>query len=144
MRIVLDTTVLVRATEKSHGPARELLLNIVAKGHTLLLSNELLREVARVLRYPRLQKFYGLSEGSVYQFVRYLHEAAEIVLLNPLLIIPIRDVTDLFVLQTAIIGDADVLCTSDEDFYSPPASDFLKKAGVIVENDVLLLRRLRS
>jgi len=143
VRIVLDTAILVRATEKSHGPAREVLHSVIV-GHTLLLSNELLVEVARVLRYPRLQRFYKLSEASVYEFVRCLREAAEIVALSPLLIMPIRDVNDIIVLQTAIIGEADVLCTTDEAFYAPPASEFLKRAGIVVADDISLLQQLRS
>ena len=58
MKIVLDTTILVRANEHSQGLARELLIHIVDSKHTLLLSNEMLHELARVLRYPRLQPFY--------------------------------------------------------------------------------------
>jgi predicted nucleic acid-binding protein len=50
VRIVLDTTILVRATDKTHGPARELLLIIVSGKHTLVLSSEILHEVAKVLR----------------------------------------------------------------------------------------------
>jgi hypothetical protein len=33
-------------------------VNIVEGEHKLLLSNEMLHELARVLRYPRLQEFY--------------------------------------------------------------------------------------
>ena len=62
MKIVLDTTILVRANEHTHGLARELLVKIVEGGHKLLLSNEMLHELASVLRYPRLQEFYGLTE----------------------------------------------------------------------------------
>ena len=61
MKIVLDTTILVRANERSHGLAREILTNIVESGHTLLLSNEMLYELARVLRYPRLREFFSLT-----------------------------------------------------------------------------------
>ena len=61
MKIVLDTTILVRANEHTHGLARELLTNIVEGEHRLLLSNEILHELARMLRYPRLQEFYGLT-----------------------------------------------------------------------------------
>jgi predicted nucleic acid-binding protein len=64
VKIVLDTTILVRANEHSHGLARELLIAIVDSRHTLLLSNEMLSELARVLRYPRLQAFYDLPEAS--------------------------------------------------------------------------------
>ncbi len=66
MKIVLDTTILVRAHEHSHGLARELLITVVDGKHTLLLSNEMLHELARVLRYPRLQAFYHLEEALVY------------------------------------------------------------------------------
>lgn len=57
MKIVLDTTILVRANEHSQGLARELLMLIVNGGHRLILSNEILYELARVLRYPRLRSF---------------------------------------------------------------------------------------
>jgi putative PIN family toxin of toxin-antitoxin system len=142
VRIVLDTSILVRATEKSHGPARDLLVNIVTREHTLVLSNEILFEVARVLRYPRLQALYGLSEGRVYEFVESLREVAEIVALSPMLALPSRDVNDIFVLQTAIMGEADVLCTRDDAFYSSPAAQLLERCRVSVLDDVSLLRRL--
>ena len=144
MRIVLDTTILVRTTERSHGPARDLLLQLIAGPHTLVLSNEILNELARVLRYPRLQEFYGLSEARIYDFLGFLREVAETVTLNPLLIFPSRDANDIVVLQTAVLGDADVLCTKDEDFYGPPASEFLRKLGIAVMDDVSLLHRLRE
>jgi hypothetical protein len=90
VKIVLDTTILVRANEHTHGLARELLVNIVEGEHKLLLSNEMLHELARVLRYPRLQEFYR----------------PEIVTLDPLVSAPIRDVNDIIVMQTAIIGES--------------------------------------
>lgn len=103
----------------------------------------MLHELARVLRYPRLQAFYGLSEARVYDFIGFLREVAEIVTLSPLLAPPIRDVNDIVVLQTAVIGEADVLCTRDQDFFTPPASEFLDKAGIAVLDEVSLLNRLR-
>jgi len=144
VRIVLDTTILVRANENSQGLARELLLKIVTGRHDLLLSNEMLHELARVLRYPRLQAFYGLSEERLYSYIGFLNEVAEIVTLNPMLMVPIRDVNDIIVVQTAVIGAADVLCTTDEDFYGPETASFLEKTGTIVMNDVDLIQDLRS
>lgn len=144
MRIVLDTTILLRATEGSHGPARELLLNLIAEKHALLLSNGMLYELARVLRYPRLQAFYGLSEERIYEYIGFLREAAETISLTPLFTSPIRDVNDIIVVQTAVVGEADVLCTRDEDFYDPAITRFLDKVGIIVIDEVSLLNRLRS
>jgi putative PIN family toxin of toxin-antitoxin system len=144
VKIVLDTTILVRAHERSHGLARELLLNVVGSNHALLLSNEMLHELARVLRYPRLQAFYGLTENLVFDYVNFLRRASEIVDLNPLVAAPIRDVNDIIVMQTAIIGEAEVLCTTDNDFFDEPAREYLDKLGIVVLDDISLLHRLRS
>ena len=81
MKIVLDTTILVRANEHSNGLARELLTNIVDSKHRLLLSNEMLYELARVLRYPRLQAFYDLPENLVFDYISFLRRSSEIVTL---------------------------------------------------------------
>ena len=144
MRIVVDTTILVRATEASHGPARELLLRIIEDRHTLVLSNEILYELARVLRYPRLLKLYALTEERVYEYINLLRVVAEIVPLSPLLSAPMRDINDIVVAQTAILGEAEVLCTRDKDFYDRDAAQFLQDAGVTVLDDIALLQRLRG
>jgi putative PIN family toxin of toxin-antitoxin system len=143
VKIVLDTTILVRANESSSGLARELLTKIVESNHTLLLSNEMLHELAKVLRYPRLQKFYNLTEKLVFDYVNFLRESSEMVTLHPLVIAPIRDVNDVIVMQTAIIGEADVSCTTDEDFFERPASEYLKTMGIAVLDDISLIHRLR-
>ena len=72
MRIVLDSNILVRAFVSSHGVARDLLLAILAGDHTLILSNEILSEVARVLRYPRLMSVHGENEETIYDFTGWL------------------------------------------------------------------------
>ena len=66
MRIVLDTSILVRGHGSSKGLARDLLLRIVESDHILLLSNEMLHELARVLRCPRMMALHGLSEKRIY------------------------------------------------------------------------------
>ena len=144
MKIVFDTTILVRANERTNGLARELLMNVVGSDHRLLLSNEILHELAKVLRYRRLQDFYGLTEDLVFNYVQFLRLSSEIVMLDPLVLTPIRDVNDVIVMQTAIIGEADVLCTNDQDFFELPASDYCRKMGIDVLDDIGLMRRLRS
>ncbi len=144
MRIVLDPTILVRTTASSHGLARDLLLAILAGKHSLILSNEILHELAKVLRYPRIMVLHRLPESRIYDFIDFLREAAEIVPLNPLFTAPIRDVNDIVVSQTAILGETDVICARDRDFFQPPASEFLKKVGIAVMDDIALIERLRS
>jgi putative PIN family toxin of toxin-antitoxin system len=120
-----------------------LLRAIIEGGHTLLLSSEMLHELAKVLRYPRMQEFFDLPEELVYEYVGFLRQASEMVTLSPLVIAPIRDVNDVIVMQTAIIGEADVLCTNDEDFFAPPADEYLARLGVGVLDDIDLIRLLR-
>jgi len=102
VRIVLDSNILIRSFARSQGLAHELLLAILASDHTLILSNEILFEVARVLRHPRLATVHGQNEEAIYNFAGWLRDAAEVVALNPLTLAPIRDRNDIFVLQTAL------------------------------------------
>ena len=143
MRIVLDTSVLVRAHGGANGLARDLLLALIESEHKLVVSNELLYELARVLRYPRMMSQHGQSEEEIYHYVGRLRERADVVLPDPLLFTPVRDINDIIVLQTAIVGGADVLCTRDRDFFEPPAIQFLHRAHVEVMSDVDLMHRIR-
>ena len=93
MRIVLDSNILVRAFVSSRGLAHDLLLVILTSDHTLILSNEILIEAARVLRYPRLLAAHGESEEAIYNFTGWLRDAAEIIALDPLTRAPIRTAT---------------------------------------------------
>jgi predicted nucleic acid-binding protein len=124
VRIILDTAILVRGHGGSRGLARDLLISTVESDHILLLSNEMLYELARVLRYPRMLALHGLSEKRIYDYVGFLRAAAEIVVQNPLLV----------VMQTAVIGEAGVLCTKDRDFFEPPASTIV---GSAKSNDII-------
>lgn len=144
MRIVLDSNILVRAFLRPNGLANQLLLAIVDRDHNLLLSNKILLEVARVLRYPRMIELHRKSEGAVYDFVEWLRIVAETIAFDPFVRAPIRDENDILVLQTVLSGGAEILCTCDRDFFEPPASIFLKNREIEVLTDVQLIRRLRA
>jgi putative PIN family toxin of toxin-antitoxin system len=142
VRIVLDSNILVRAFTNSNGLAHQLLQVVLLQSHVLLLSNEMLTELSRVLRYPRLAKDHGGDEEAVYVFIGWLRHSAEIIAVNPLTVAPIRDSNDVVVLQTALTGEADVLCTIDRDFFEPPASTFLAGRRIAVLTDTQLMRIL--
>jgi hypothetical protein len=55
---------------------------------------------------------------------------------------PLRDASDLAVLQTADFGEADMIVTSDADFYDPAVISFCGEHGVEVCDEVSLLARL--
>ncbi len=103
----------------------------------------MLHELARVLRYPRLQALHGLPESRIYDYIGFLREVSQLVTLNPVLSVPIRDVNDIVVVQTAVIGEADVISTTDADFYDRRITRFLANLGIAVMDDVTLLRKMR-
>jgi putative PIN family toxin of toxin-antitoxin system len=142
VRVVLDSNILVRAFMRKTGPANQALVATLSE--TLILSNEILHEVARVLRYPRVLQLHRRGEEEIYEFVKSLRQAANMVVLKVGGLSPIRDAKDIFVIQTAIHGDADVLCTRDRDFFSPPAATFLASCGIAVLTEIQLIDRLRK
>jgi putative PIN family toxin of toxin-antitoxin system len=145
MRITLDTNILVRASVRGAGPARELLRLIRSQGsHTLVLSRHILTEVQQALLYPRLQAQYGLSATDIQEHVDLLQRVSTIV--EPIVSEPVirTDPEDDPVLYTAVEGRADVLCTRDHDFYAPEVIAFCRQRGIEIMNEIDLLRNLRA
>ena len=144
MRIVLDSAILVRANQRAVGPARALLLELLDRGHRLILSASVLDEVDRVLHYPRLLKRFGMTDAEITQFVTFLAASGEIVEVDEALTAPIRDPEDVHILQTAIDGKADYLCTLDGHFWETPVVTFCSNRGITVISDLDLLRLVRE
>ena len=145
MKIVLDATVLIRAHNRSRALARRLLHEIPERGHRLVLSNEMIAEVTRVLRYPHFQDLYGLTDADLLPYAQWLQSVADIVILDPRYRAPfLRDPNDADVLQTAEHGEADVLCTHDSDFYDPAVVSYCATRGIEVCTETALLERLRG
>ena len=144
MRITPDTGILVRMNTKATGPARRLLHLILDGPHELVVSDFLLEETARVLRYPRMQALYHLSDMEIAEHVELIRQRADLVF--PVVHEPIvlTDPDDDPVIYTAVAGGADVLCTMDRDFYAPAVVEFCREMGIEIMDDVGLLQRLRS
>jgi len=122
--------------------ARRLLEQLLQGGHDLILSNEILAEATKVLRYPRFQTLYSLTDADLLDYTQFLQSISHIVALNPRYRAPLRDPNDLIVLQTAELGEADILCTDDGDFYDPMILSYCAARGIEVCNELTLLARL--
>ena len=144
MRITLNSTILVRANQRATGPARALLLALLDYGHRLILLTSILEEVERVLHFPRLIKRFALTEVEITQFAAFLAAWAEMVELDDTIMPPVRDPKDIHILQAAIGGKAEHLCTLDEHFYEAPVIAFCSKRDVTIISDLDLLRLVRS
>ncbi|HEY7389396.1 MAG TPA: putative toxin-antitoxin system toxin component, PIN family [Bryobacteraceae bacterium] len=144
MRVTPDTGILIRMNVKATGPAKRLLDTILDGPHELVLSEFLLKETARVLRYPRLQRIYQLNDQEISEHVELLRARSDLV--DPVVLAPVvlGDPEDDPVVYTAAMGRVEVLCAMDRHFYSPPVVDFCRQRGIDVMNDVELLQRLRA
>lgn len=83
-----------------------------------------------------------MSDHEIYDYVMLLQSLAMLVELDPFLLTPIRDPQDVAVIQTALAGGAEAICTVDRDFSTPPADDFLHSSGIQVLSDVELAKIL--
>jgi putative PIN family toxin of toxin-antitoxin system len=142
LRVVLDATVLVRAHPRSISTGRNLLNALLEERHTLVLSNAIVAETIRVLRYPGLQKLHALTDEQLYDYAQFLKEASDIVTVGPPYHAPLRDANDLDVIQTAERGDADVLCSNDGDFHEPGIVAWCAARGINVCAENALFRLL--
>jgi putative PIN family toxin of toxin-antitoxin system len=104
----------------------------------------MLVELAGVLRYPRLQARYGLSEEEIYTYVQFLQEVSEMVTVDRQMLVSMRDPKDIVILQTAVTGDADIICTLDADFYADETKTYCETLGIEICTDSKLLARLKS
>lgn len=79
IRAVLDTNVLVSGIIAPRGAPRRVLEAWLAGRFTLVTSEAVIGEVARVLRYPRIRDRYHLTEGDVVAVVDALLSDADVV-----------------------------------------------------------------
>jgi putative PIN family toxin of toxin-antitoxin system len=139
LRIVLDTTVLVRAHPRSRSTGRKVLNALLEGRHTLLLSNEIIVETVGVLRYPRLQALHALTDDYLYDYAQFLQKVSETVVIGHPYHAPLRDANDLDVMQTAERGEADVLCSNDGDFHEAGIIAYCAARSIAVRDENSLL-----
>jgi putative PIN family toxin of toxin-antitoxin system len=144
MRITCDTNVLVRAAVRPAGPARAVLIEGTAEQHLLILSEIVLAEVARVLRYERVRQQANLTEQDIENFVDALRDSGELVALPDVIPKVCSDETDDVILATAVAGQADVICTRDRHLRHRLVQAYCATYGIRVLTDLELLAEFRA
>lgn len=146
MRVVLDTNVLARALPGRGNAAEAVLLLLLESPHVLILSDFMLVELARVLRYERMWQIHGLSYDQLVAFVELLRQGAELVdvpaAAADAVVLP--DPSDDPIVATAVLGRADVITTWDRHFRAPEVVEYLAIRGVRVLREADLLTELRD
>ncbi|MCX6843515.1 MAG: putative toxin-antitoxin system toxin component, PIN family [candidate division WOR-3 bacterium] len=108
MKVFVDTNVLVAAVA-TRGLCADVLRAVLAS-HELVVSQQVLDEVRRVLRLK-----IGVSPGPVSDFVRLLQQEADVAPAARLPDVELSDRDDLPILGAAIAARAEVFVTGDRE-----------------------------
>jgi putative PIN family toxin of toxin-antitoxin system len=146
MRVVLDTNVLARALPGRNNAAELALLAVCQPPHALIASDFLLDELERVLRYDRQRRIHGFDDAQIDAFVDHIRQAAVVVLVPAAAAdaVVLSDPDDDPIVATAVLGQADVLCTWDRHLYQPAVVQYLHQFRVRVMREGDLLAELRQ
>lgn len=114
IRAVFDTNLLVGYLLTHRPPIATLIdRHLAGEEIVLLTAPELLDELNRVLGYPRLQRYYSEEERK--RFVALVLALSEVVELPESIPRICRDPDDDLIIACAVVGDADVIVSGDQD-----------------------------
>lgn len=114
IRAVFDTNLLVSYLLTHRPPIATLIdQHLAREDFVLVTAPGLLEELDRVLRYPKLQRYYSDAERT--RFVALLMALAEVVDLPETIPRICRDPDDDQVIACAVVGQADVIISGDRD-----------------------------
>jgi putative PIN family toxin of toxin-antitoxin system len=109
MRIVIDSNVWISAIVFGGNP-RSLFEKVIANGWTIVVSEEILTEIRRIIA-----KKFDSFVGDFDQFYALLRPRIIVVPLGTLRIKASRDEDDNRVIETAVIGQATYIISGDKD-----------------------------
>lgn len=116
MRVVIDTNIFVSALISNKRSPFFVVKATEARFYTLIISLQLLKELERVLFYPRVKRYMNLTDNEVLRLLDDIKQVGDVVILQNSDIDPviINDPDDDIVLATAVKGRADYIITGDK------------------------------
>jgi len=114
MRVVVDSNILVSALIRPQGRVGAVLHHVRQGNYTLLYAPALLEELVDVLTRPRIRDKYGITEDDVKAVLALFLLRGEAVV-SDMTITACRDPKDNKFLEVAVVGEADVIVSGDED-----------------------------
>jgi len=109
----------------------------------LIFSSAILIEVKRVLTYPHVQARWPLADDAIDKYLEFMEAAGVLIDLPKTLPAVVSDPDDDPILQTAILGKADVLCNRDVAFRHEVVERVCAAQGVRILDDIALMKELR-
>jgi putative PIN family toxin of toxin-antitoxin system len=114
MRVVFDTNVLISYVLTHRPPIATLIdVHLAREDIVSITAPELLEELDRVLKYPKLQRYCTEEERTC--FVALLMALSELVELPETIPQICRDPDDDRILACTMLGDADAIVSGDRD-----------------------------
>jgi uncharacterized protein len=132
VRTVVDANIWVSALISARGAPARLEVAYREERFTVITSEPMLDEVEGVLRRPRIARRYAVTDERISGLVELFRNRAEIVEITGTLRV-CRDPDDDMVVETAILGKADVVISGDDDLLAdPPVLELLDEHGIEV------------
>lgn len=129
MRVVVDTNVWVSAALRPTGFASQVVSALATRTFEVVMSDELMRELAEVLWRPRLRERYGLRAEDITATLALVGELVTRIS-DPSIVAVSRDAKDDVFAAVAVAAGAEVLVTRDDDLKRDPAVlAYLTRAG---------------
>ena len=114
IKVVLDANIFVSALLNPKGSPAKVINAWITNKFDCVISIPLLKEITRVLEYPRLRTKYNLDTKEVIKFLQLINWGAEKVDVSGRFKL-CRHPNDDLILETAVMGEAKYLVTRDDD-----------------------------
>jgi putative PIN family toxin of toxin-antitoxin system len=114
MRVVLDANVIVSRFLVPRGKSAQIIDHWSGEAFELLLSESILVEIHKVLRYPRLSKKHRLNDLEIDKVIAQLRSLAILVTPQQVLRVVFDDPADGKFVACAVRGGAEFLVTRDQ------------------------------
>lgn len=113
MRVVVDTNVFVSALLSPQGIPSQIFAYWEQRFFDMLVSEESMDELARVLRYPKIRARYRVTDAELGETVRLFMEKGLLVTPQETIRAITVDTSDNLYLEIAVAGDADGIVSGD-------------------------------
>lgn len=114
MRVVLDTNIIVLGYLSPHAPPARVTARVQAGALTMVVSEPLLAEYARVLNYPRLVRLHQMQPKHIAAELERVRGFALLVILEHIPNVIPEDPSDNIVVATALGGEAEYVIAGDD------------------------------
>lgn len=118
MKVVIDADVMVSALLTQEGAPKQIIDLWRAGKFTLLMTAEIIAEISRVVRYPKIAALHQLTEEELIEFIALLTQESMLVKPTERLSASL-DESDNRYLECAAAGAADFLITGDKKHLLP-------------------------